>query len=66
MKKVLLIEDDDIIRNNTEEILTLAQYEVITANNGKKGSELALKEKPDIIVCDILMPKLSIPLLITH
>lgn len=59
MKKVLLIEDDDIIRNNTEEILRLAQYEVITANNGKTGSELALKLKPDIIVCDILMPQLD-------
>lgn len=59
MKKVLLIEDDDIIRNNTAEILKLAQYEVITANNGKLGSELAIKFKPDIIVCDILMPQLD-------
>lgn len=59
MKKVLLIEDDDIIRNNTEEILTLAQYEVLSANNGRTGSELAIMHKPDIIVCDILMPQLD-------
>jgi CRP-like cAMP-binding protein/ActR/RegA family two-component response regulator len=59
MRRVLLIEDDDIIRNNTEEILRLAQYEVITANNGRKGTELAIKHIPDIIVCDILMPQLD-------
>jgi CRP-like cAMP-binding protein/CheY-like chemotaxis protein len=59
MKKVLLIEDDDIMRNNIEEILRLAQYDVLIANNGKHGSELAIKFQPDIIVCDILMPELD-------
>ncbi len=59
MKKVLLIEDNKDIRDNTAEILALAQYNVIVAENGKIGVELALKEKPDIIVCDIMMPVLD-------
>jgi DNA-binding response OmpR family regulator len=59
MKKILLIEDDDILRENTAEILRLAQYEVITANNGKDGSQLALEHYPDLIICDILMPNLD-------
>lgn len=59
MKKILLIEDNDDIRGNTAEILTLAQYNVFTAVNGKEGVETALKEKPDIIVCDIMMPILD-------
>jgi len=59
MKKILLIEDNDDIRENTAEILTLAQYNVFTAVNGKSGVETALKEKPDIIVCDIMMPVLD-------
>jgi len=59
MKKILLIEDDDDIRENTKEILALAQYNVFTAINGKEGVETALKEKPDIIICDIMMPILD-------
>ncbi len=59
MKKILLIEDNKDIRENTAEILTLAQYEVLTAKEGKEGVELALKEKPDIIICDIMMPVLD-------
>ena len=59
MKKVLLIEDNEYVRENTSEILMLAQYNVITAQNGKQGVELALKEKPDIIICDIMMPILD-------
>ena len=56
MKKILIIEDDDVIRNNTAEMLRFAEYEVITAENGKIGIDLALKEIPDLIVCDIAMP----------
>ena len=59
MKKVLLIEDNKDVRENTAEILTLAQYKVVTAKNGKEGVELALKEKPDLIICDIMMPVLD-------
>ena len=59
MKKILLIEDNDDIRENTAEILALAQYDVFTAINGKECLKLALKEKPDIIICDITMPVLD-------
>jgi CheY-like chemotaxis protein len=59
MKKILLIEDNTDVRENTAEILSLAQYNVITAKNGKEGVELAQKEKPDLIICDIMMPVLD-------
>lgn len=59
MKKILLIEDNKDVRENTAEILTLAQYEVLTACNGKEGVETAQREKPDLIICDIMMPVLD-------
>ncbi len=58
-KKVLLIEDDKIVRENTAEILSLANFNVATAENGKIGVELAKIFFPDIIICDILMPVLD-------
>lgn len=59
MKKILLIEDNEDIRNNTAEILELSNYEVIVAENGKIGVEKALEHKPDLIICDIMMPVLD-------
>ncbi len=59
MKKILLIEDNEDIRSNTAELLELSNYEVITAENGKVGVEKALKHKPDLIICDIMMPVLD-------
>lgn len=59
MKKILLIEDNDDIRNNTAEILELSNYQVILAENGKIGIEKALEETPDLIICDIMMPVLD-------
>ncbi len=59
MTKVLLIEDNNEVRENTAEILELANYEVETAENGKIGVEKAHKFAPDIIVCDIMMPELD-------
>jgi CRP/FNR family transcriptional regulator, cyclic AMP receptor protein len=59
MKKILLIEDNKDIRENTAEILELANYKVFTAENGKIGVEIALQERPDLIVCDIMMPVLD-------
>lgn len=55
-KKILLIEDNDLIRGNTAEILSLSNYQVFTSKNGKEGVEMANKEKPDLIICDIMMP----------
>ncbi|UWY27033.1 response regulator [Flavobacterium sp. TR2] len=59
MNKVLIIEDNDNIRENVVEILELSGYEVFSAENGKKGVELALKTIPDIVLCDIMMPELD-------
>lgn len=59
MKHLLLIEDNNEIRENTAEILELAGYSVRTAENGKLGVELALQQKPDLIICDIMMPVLD-------
>lgn len=58
-KKILLIEDNPEVRENTNEILDLAGYNVATAPNGKVGVDLAQREKPDLIICDIMMPELD-------
>ena len=59
MKKLLLIEDDVVLRENTAELLELSGYDVITAPNGKVGLEIAKQSLPHIIVCDIMMPELD-------
>ncbi|WP_405610680.1 response regulator [Polaribacter sp. Asnod1-A03] len=59
MRKILLIEDDVVLRENTSELLELSNYEVVNAPNGKKGVEVAKTILPDIIVCDIMMPELD-------
>jgi len=59
MKTILLIEDNKELRQNTAEILELAGYKVLSAENGKIGVELAFSHAPDLIVCDIMMPELD-------
>src|SRR5688500_2594029 len=59
MKRILLIEDNREVRENTSEILSLANYEVLVAENGKIGVDLAQRQKPDLIICDIMMPELD-------
>lgn len=59
MKKILIIEDNTEVRDNISEILELANYEVFTAENGKEGVVIAMKEKPDLILCDVMMPVLD-------
>lgn len=56
MKTILVIEDNLELRENTAELLELAGYNVLTADNGKVGFEQALYYHPDVIVCDIGMP----------
>ena len=58
-KKVLIIEDNDDIREGTAEVLDLAGYETFTAKHGKIGVDMALKHLPDVILCDIMMPELD-------
>ena len=59
MKKILVIEDNSEVRENIAEILELSNYKVITAEDGRTGVEVALREVPDLIVCDIMMPVLD-------
>lgn len=58
-QKILIIEDNNDIRENVVEILELAGYTVFEADNGKAGVELAVKNLPDVILCDIMMPELD-------
>lgn len=59
MKKILLIEDDRIMRENMAELLDLVGYQVELARNGKEGVEKAQLLLPDLIICDIKMPLLD-------
>ena len=59
MKKVLLIEDDATLRENIAELLELENFKVLTATNGLEGLDKAKRELPNVIVCDIMMPKLD-------
>ena len=59
MLKILLIEDNDNIRENTSEILMLAGYKVFAVNNGEEGLIAASQIRPDLIICDIVMQGLS-------
>jgi CRP/FNR family transcriptional regulator, cyclic AMP receptor protein len=56
MKQILVIEDNEAIRENVAEILELSGYTVLQAPNGKAGIEVAQKHNPDLIICDIMMP----------
>lgn len=58
-KKILIIEDNEDIRESSVEILELADFEVLQAVNGKIGVELAQRHLPDMILCDIMMPELD-------
>ncbi|MHA7843900.1 MAG: response regulator [Winogradskyella sp.] len=59
MTKVLLIEDDSVLRENIAELLELSDFEVLTAPNGKLGLKSININIPDIIVCDIMMPEVD-------
>lgn len=59
MATILLIEDNADVRENTAEILELANYKVLMAADGKAGVQLAELHQPDLIVCDLAMPVLD-------
>lgn len=58
-KTVLVVEDQEDVRENVAELLELSNYDVLSASNGKEGVKLALSSPPDIIVCDIMMPEMD-------
>jgi len=59
MSKILIIDDDPHIRYNIEQILELYNYQTLTASDGYMGLHLAKKHLPDLIVCDVVMPKID-------
>jgi two-component system sensor histidine kinase/response regulator len=58
-KKILIIEDEQDIRQDLLKVLEYEGYEAIGAENGRVGVTLAKKHQPDLIICDIMMPELS-------
>src|SRR5213594_3786714 len=59
MKRILVIEDEPEMRRNITALLRYHDYEPIEAANGRSGLELARREKPDLILCDVMMPELD-------
>lgn len=57
--KILIIEDEPEMRRNVATILKLEKFQVATAENGLIGVEAARAEKPDLIICDVMMPDLD-------
>lgn len=59
MKKILVIEDEPQVRASLQEILELNDYEVALAKDGQFGLQAAVHEKPDLIICDVMLPGLT-------
>jgi DNA-binding NarL/FixJ family response regulator len=59
MRRILVIEDEPEMRRNIVKLLRYHEYEPIEAENGRKGVELARRERPDLILCDVMMPELD-------
>ncbi|WP_139062158.1 response regulator transcription factor [Ochrovirga pacifica] len=59
MKKILIIEDDFLIRENISELIEVYGYQIEIAEDGLKGLEVVKKFCPDLIICDVMMPKLN-------
>lgn len=57
--KILIADDEEILRELLKETLTKEGYNVITASDGKELIKLALEDKPDLIITDIQMPNIS-------
>lgn len=58
-KSILVIEDQEDVRENICELLQLSNYDVLSASDGKKGVKLALETPPDLVLCDIMMPEMD-------
>ncbi len=59
MKKILVIEDEPEMRRNIAALLRFNDYQPVAAENGVDGVEAAHREKPDLILCDVMMPKMD-------
>ncbi len=59
MKTILVIEDEHNVRENLQEILEMEDFNVLTAENGKIGLQIAIEQQPHLIICDVMMPELD-------
>src|SRR5262245_38582927 len=59
MPRILIIEDESQTRENLALILRMEGFDVLMAHNGRAGVEIARRERPDLILCDIMMPELD-------
>lgn len=59
MKKILVIEDEPEMRRNLSTLLRYEDYLPLEAGNGRSGLEVARRERPDLILCDVMMPELN-------
>jgi CheY-like chemotaxis protein len=59
MKKILVIEDENFIRENLLELLEIEGFQAVGAENGCVGVELAKQQQPNLILCDVMMPELD-------
>jgi len=59
MTTILIVEDDDAIRNNIGRLLKLEGYEIATAINGREGMERVRELRPDVVISDISMPEMD-------
>ncbi|EKE20025.1 MAG: response regulator receiver modulated diguanylate cyclase/phosphodiesterase [uncultured bacterium] len=57
MTKILIVEDDLVLNKSLSEYLSADGFEVISAIDGEAGLELAISEKPDLVLLDIILPK---------
>ena len=58
-KKILIVEDEESMLNAISDYLTSQEFVTLLARDGEEGLEIALKEHPDLILLDILMPKMD-------
>ena len=61
MMKVLIVDDEPLVRRSLEKVFTRGGHQVVTAEDGHQGVEAWNKEKPEAVVIDVLMPGLSGP-----
>jgi DNA-binding NarL/FixJ family response regulator len=59
VEKILVIDDDAMMRRQISALLAAEGYATVEARNGREGVMLATKEKPDLVLCDITMPEMN-------
>lgn len=56
-KKILIVEDDSMLRESLQDFLSKEEFEVVAASDGEQGLEMTKTEVPDLILLDIILPK---------